>query len=73
MIISVAAVLPGSLILGLTLGLIAGYVRGAADYVIMRLAEIFGSVPPILLLLIITATLLNNVQDLGSNIEDLTA
>jgi len=71
-IISVAAVLTGSLILGLTLGLIAGYARGATDYVIMRLAEIFGSVPPILLLLIITATLLNDVQDLGANIEDLT-
>ena len=71
-IISVAAVLTGSLFLGLTLGLIAGYVRGAADYIIMRLAEIFGSVPPILLLLIITATLLNDVQDLGANIEDLT-
>lgn len=71
-IISVAAALTGSLILGLTLGLIAGYVRGAADYIIMRLAEIFGSVPPILLLLIITATLLNDVQDLGANIEDWT-
>jgi ABC-type dipeptide/oligopeptide/nickel transport system permease subunit len=71
-IISVAAVLTGGLFLGLTLGLIAGYMRGAADYIIMRLAEIFGSVPPILILLIITATLLEDVQDLGGNIEDLT-
>jgi peptide/nickel transport system permease protein len=71
-IISVASVVMGGLVLGLTLGLLAGYARGATDYIIMRLAEIFGSVPPILLLLIITATLLNDVQDLGSNIEDMT-
>ncbi len=71
-IISVAAVLTGGLMLGVTLGLLAGYLRGAADFIIMRLGEIFGSVPPILMLLIITATLLNDVKDLGSNIEDVT-
>ncbi|MEO8457434.1 MAG: ABC transporter permease [Chloroflexota bacterium] len=71
-IISVAAVLTGGLVLGLSLGLIAGYARGFVDYLIMRLAEIFGSVPPILLLLIITATLLGSVQDLGYNVQDWT-
>jgi ABC-type dipeptide/oligopeptide/nickel transport system permease subunit len=71
-IISVASAVTGGLILGLSLGLLAGYMRGPVDYVIMRAAEIFGSVPPILILLIITATLLTEVQDLGHNIEDLT-
>jgi len=71
-IISVAAVTTGGLFLGVTLGLLAGYMRGPVDYVIMRLAEIFGSVPTMLLLLIITATLLPRVQELGRNLEDLT-
>jgi ABC-type dipeptide/oligopeptide/nickel transport system permease subunit len=71
-IISVAAVVTGGLVLGLTLGLLAGYARGLVDSFIMRLAEILGSVPPILLLLIITATLLGDVQDLGYNVQDWT-
>ncbi len=71
-IISVAVVVTGGLVLGVALGLLAGYARGLVDYLIMRLAELFGSVPAILLLLIIEATLLKRVQDLGANIEDLT-
>ena len=71
-IISVAVVVTGGLIFGVALGLLSGYLRGPVDYVIMRLAEIFGSVPAILLLLIITSTLLSRAQDLGYNIEDLT-
>jgi ABC-type dipeptide/oligopeptide/nickel transport system permease subunit len=71
-IISVAVVVTGGLVLGVALGLLAGYARGTVDYLIMRLAELFGSVPAILLLLIIEATLLPRVQSLGADIEDLT-
>jgi peptide/nickel transport system permease protein len=71
-IISVAVVVTGGLVLGVALGLLAGYARGTVDFLIMRLAELFGSVPAILLLLIIEATLLKRVQNLGANIEDLT-
>jgi ABC-type dipeptide/oligopeptide/nickel transport system permease subunit len=71
-IISVASVVTGGIMLGVVLGLLAGYMRGPVDYIIMRLAEIFGSVPAILLLLIITATLLPRVQSLAGNLEDLT-
>jgi ABC-type dipeptide/oligopeptide/nickel transport system permease subunit len=71
-IISVASVVTGGIMLGVVLGLLAGYMRGPVDYAIMRLAEIFGSVPAILLLLIITATLLPRVQSLAGNLEDLT-
>jgi ABC-type dipeptide/oligopeptide/nickel transport system permease subunit len=71
-IISVAVVVTGGLVLGVALGLLAGYARGTVDFLIMRLAELFGSVPAILLLLIIEATLLRRVQSLGANIEDLT-
>lgn len=71
-IISVAVVVTGGLVLGVALGLLAGYARGSVDFAIMRLAELFGSVPAILLLLIITSTLLPRVQDLGYNLEDLS-
>jgi ABC-type dipeptide/oligopeptide/nickel transport system permease subunit len=71
-IISVASVVTGVIMLGVVLGLLAGYMRGPIDYAIMRLADIFGSVPAILLLLIITSTLLPRVQSLAGNVEDLT-
>lgn len=71
-IISIATVTTGALFLGVTLGLLSGYLRGWADAVIMRVAEIMGSVPTILLLLIITATLLRRVQGWAADLEDLT-
>ena len=71
-IISVAAVATGGLALGVSLGLLAGYLRGATDAIIMRLAEIFASVPTILLLLIITSTLQPRVESVAADLEDLT-
>ncbi len=71
-IISVAVMATGGLVMGVGLGLLAGYMRGWVDYVIMRLAEIFHSVPTILLLLIITATLLPRVQGWARDLEDVT-
>lgn len=71
-IISVAVMATGGLLLGVGLGLLAGYLGGWVDYVIMRLAEIFHSVPTILLLLIITATLLPRVQGWAKDLEDAT-
>lgn len=71
-IISIAAVTTGGLLLGVTLGLLAGYLRGWADAIIMRTAEILGSVPTILLLLIITRTLLDRVESGAEDLEDFT-
>lgn len=71
-IISIAVVATGALAIGVTAGLVAGYMRGTADAVIMRLAEIFGSVPTILLLLIITATLQERVETWAQSVEDFT-
>lgn len=44
-----------SLLIGVPLGLIAGYFRGAADVVIMRLADIFMSFPAMILILVLVA------------------
>ncbi len=69
-IISVAAMTTGGLVLGITFGLLAGYARGAADAIIMRVADTLASVPTILLLLIITATLRDRVDTVFKDIED---
>lgn len=71
-IVSVAAMLMGSLALGVTLGLISGYAGGRLDSVIMRLGDAFYSVPTILLLLIIIATMQDRVDSVFKDIEDFT-
>ena len=55
-IITIAAVATGGLLLGITMGLVAGYFGKMADSVIMRVGEIFLAFPDILLVLIIAAT-----------------
>ena len=71
-IVSVAAVLTGGLFLGVSAGLAAGYAGGRTDSIIMRAADTFASVPTILLVLIITATLLPRIISLARDVEDLT-
>ena len=72
LIISATSVLAGGLALGVTMGMLAGYRGGRLDAFIMRLADALYSVPTILLLLIINATLKDKVNDLFGNIEDAT-
>jgi ABC-type dipeptide/oligopeptide/nickel transport system permease subunit len=69
-IISAAAVLTGALALGVTMGLVSGYFGGKIDGFIMRVAEVFASVPTILLLLIITSTLTDKVETWFEDLED---
>ena len=71
-IISVAAVASGTLALGVTLGLLAGYSGGRVDAFIMRVGDAFYSVPTILLLLIINATLQDKVVSIFRDVEDTT-
>lgn len=70
-IISAAAVFTGGLALGVTMGLLAGYMGGRVDSVIMRVADAFFSVPTILLLLIINSTLKDRVEGWFRDLEDL--
>lgn len=71
-IVSGIAMFTGSLVLGVTLGLISGYARGWVDTLIMRVAEAFYAVPTLLLLLIINATMLERVKSLFRDIESWT-
>lgn len=69
-IISVAALVTGGLVLGVSMGLLAGYMGGRVDSIIMRVADAFFSVPTILLLLIINSTLKERVDGWFRDMED---
>ncbi len=56
-VITVAAVVTGSLFLGITMGLISGYFGKMVDSIIMRIGEVFLAFPDILLVILIAATI----------------
>ena len=53
-----------SVLIGLPLGLIAGYYRGKAETVIMRMADIFMSFPSMILVLVMVAIFGNSLPSL---------
>ena len=55
-IITVVTLVTGSLVLGITLGLVAGYFGRIIDTVIMRIGEVSSAFPEIFLVLIIVST-----------------
>ena len=71
-IISAITTVTGGLILGLSLGMTAGYYGGRVDNVIMRIGDTLHSVPTILLLIIINATMKDRVRDFFRDVEDFT-
>ena len=62
-IITVAAMLTGSLFLGIGMGLISGYFGRWLDSVIMRVGEVFLAFPGLLLVILIAATVKPRVKD----------
>ena len=71
-IVTVATTLTGALILGVTLGLIAGYFRGAVDSAIARLGEVVSAFPDILLIILLAATVRPRVLNWTRSFEDST-
>ena len=71
-IVTVATLLTGGLILAVSLGLISGYVGGWVDTLIMRVGDTFASLPTILMLILINATLKDQVREVARDVEDLT-
>ncbi len=57
MIVTVATVVTGSLVLAVGLGLLSGYAGGKVDTAIMRVGEVFASLPGLLMLILINATM----------------
>ncbi len=69
-IITITSLLGGTLILGIALGLISGYMGRWIDAVIMRTGEITSSFPEILLILIFVATLKPRLVEVVQRFED---
>ena len=69
-IVTLATVAAGSVILPLTLGMVAGYRRGFVDAAINRTGEILSSLPGLPMLVLINATLRPRVVHWTKNLED---
>ena len=71
-IITLTSLIGGSLLLGIVLGLISGYMGRLADGIIMRTGEVTSAFPEIFLLLILLATVRPRVVTWVQNFEDAT-
>ena len=71
-IITIASLLGGTLILGIALGLLSGYLGRWVDSVIMRTGEITSSFPDIILILIFVAALKPRLVGAVQQFEDAT-
>lgn len=71
-IITVLTLITGSLLLAVTLGLISGYMGGWIDSLIMRTGDTFASLPTLLMLILINATLGDRVRGWAGDVEDFT-
>ncbi|MYC31340.1 MAG: ABC transporter permease [Chloroflexi bacterium] len=71
-IITVTSLVTGALILGVSLGLIAGYFGKLADGIIMRVGEVTSAFPDIFLVLIIVATVKPRILQWVRGFEDAT-
>lgn len=69
-IITLVSMATGGLVIGITLGLIAGYYSRLVDSIIMRVGELFASFPDILLLILLAATLRPRIVDFARWLED---
>ena len=71
-IITITSLLGGTLILGVVLGLMSGYMGRWVDSVIMRTGEVTSSFPDIILILIFVAALKPRLIGIVQNFEDAT-
>ena len=69
-IVTIATVSTGSILLPLTLGMLAGYRRGIVDATIMRVGEILASLPGLPMLILINATMRPRFVSWVENAED---
>jgi len=61
-VVTVTVILSGSLVLGNALGLLSGYRGGWVDAVIMRVGDIFASLPSLMMLILINSAFSERVK-----------
>lgn len=75
LVITAAVILSGSILIGNTLGLLTGYVGGRFDGLVMRIGDVFASLPGLLMLIIVNTSLsprvIEGVRWFESNVADL--
>ncbi len=71
-IITITSLIGGSLVMGVVLGLVSGYMGKLADGIIMRTGEVTSAFPEIFLLLILLATVRPRVVGWVQDFEDAT-
>jgi ABC-type dipeptide/oligopeptide/nickel transport system permease subunit len=71
-IVTFATLVTGGIILAVGLGLLSGYMGGWVDSAIMRTGEILGSLPSILMLILINATMKDQVRTVAVEFEEFT-
>ncbi|MFP6594464.1 MAG: ABC transporter permease subunit [Dehalococcoidia bacterium] len=69
-LLTIITVGTGGIILGVTLGMVAGYFGGKTDAVIMRVGEVVAAFPGILLVILIAATLRPRIVGWTRDFED---
>ncbi|MFA7249036.1 MAG: ABC transporter permease [Dehalococcoidia bacterium] len=72
LIVTTAVILSGSLIIGNGLGLLSGYRGGWIDAVIMRVGDVFSSLPGLVMLILINASLGPRVTEAVRGLERMT-
>lgn len=71
-IVTAATILTGGIVLAVGLGLLAGYRGGLVDSIIGRVGDVFYSLPGLVMLILITATMRPKVQELARHLEGWT-
>ncbi|MBI4219151.1 MAG: ABC transporter permease [Chloroflexi bacterium] len=71
-IVTAIGLVTGSLVLGVTMGLIAGYRGGIIDGLVMRVGEVVASFPDVLLIILLAATLRPRIIEWVRSVEDAT-
>jgi len=71
-IVTLATLLTGGVVLAVGLGLVSGYMGGWVDSLIMRVGDVFASLPGLLMLILINATLKPQIRTVAREVESLT-
>jgi ABC-type dipeptide/oligopeptide/nickel transport system permease subunit len=68
-IVTVSVLITGGIVLGVSLGMLAGYKGGWVDTVIMRVGDVLFALPGLLIILILSVTLRDRVNELAAEME----